>query len=313
MTSTPTTSTLAADGLVHAALLYRHPEQLRLALAEFVRDAVAAQEAILVVLPSSSLEALGDALDAARDHLTVQDMSDVGRNPARLIPMLLRWLGEQAGQCRVVSESLWPQRSYAEASECLRHEALLNHALCDETVNVLCPFDAEHLDAELLAGAELTHPQLIDEAGARPSVTYGDPLELALGRNWPQAPAPAEASELSFDGDLWQLRHALAADPLLEILAPERRDDLVFAVNEAASNALRHGDGRVDARVWREDGRVVGEVRSTSTIDDPLAGRRTPEIDDVGGRGLWLINQVCDLVEVRSATDGASVRMHVNA
>src|SRR5581483_5509659 len=100
-------------------------------------------------------------------------------------------------------------------------------------------------------------------------------------------------------------------DPLVAALDPERRADLVFAVNEAASNAVRHGDGSARARVWRDDGDVVGEISTTTTIDDPLAGRRTPDPADGGGRGLRLINQVCDLVEVRSGAEGASVRMHV--
>ncbi len=92
-------------------------------------------------------------------------MAELGRNPARLIPGMLDWLDEQAGPARVVSEALWPERSYSEVSECMRHEALLNVALADRDVSVLCPYDAEHLDDEVLAGAELTHPHLIDDAG----------------------------------------------------------------------------------------------------------------------------------------------------
>jgi anti-sigma regulatory factor (Ser/Thr protein kinase) len=32
-----------------------------------------------------------------------------------------------------------------------------------------------------------------------------------------------------------------------------------------------------------------------------------------GGYGLWLANQVCDLVQVRSSPAGTTVRLHVRA
>jgi hypothetical protein len=30
-----------------------------------------------------------------------------------------------------------------------------------------------------------------------------------------------------------------------------------------------------------------------------------------GGRGLWMVNQLCDLVQLRSFPDGAAVRVHM--
>jgi hypothetical protein len=42
-----------------------------------------------------------------------------------------------------------------------------------------------------------------------------------------------------------------------------------------------------------------------------MAGRRRPAADALEGRGLWLINQLCDLVEMRSDPSGMTVRMHV--
>ena len=119
-------------------------------------------------------------------------------------------------------------------------------------------------------------------------------------------------SDLHFGGDLWALRRRLADDELLAVLDPDRRDDLVLAVNEAASNAVRHGDGTCRARIWRAGDRVVSEIATASPIDDPLAGRRRPDVEATSGRGLWLINQLCDLVELRSGPRGTSVRMHVD-
>lgn len=312
MTTPPKTSMRDGGCLVHAALLYRRPAQLRIALEKFLCDACRQAEPCLVALPGERLEELGGALEAVGGDLRFEDMTQVGRNPARLIPMLLDWVDAQHRPARVVSEALWPGRRDAEAIECLRHEALLNVALADRDVSVLCPYDAEHLSAEMLAGAELTHPHLIDEAGPRPSLSFGDSLEVARAAGWPQPEPAPPVSLLSFEGDLAGLRDALAGDPLLARLQPARRADLVFAVNEAASNSVVHGDGDAIARLWLGDDEVVSEIWTRSTIDDPLVGRRTPSPEDVGGRGLWLINQLCDLVEVRSDDDGARVRMHVS-
>ena len=38
---------------------------------------------------------------------------------------------------------------------------------------------------------------------------------------------------------------------------------------------------------------------------------RVPAGDLPGGKGLWLVNQVCDLVEMRSTTDGTTICLHM--
>jgi anti-sigma regulatory factor (Ser/Thr protein kinase) len=315
MTAVATTTTRGEDQIVHAALLYRDPEQLRLAVGEFVHDAARAGEPVLALLPAGHLRALDDVLDAP--GVESEDMAQAGRNPARLIPMLEGWLAEQAApaergaRARVISEPLYPGRSESEVAECLRHEALLNLALAHRPVSVLCPYDAEHLDPELLDGVERTHPQLIDDAGPRPSVIYGDPADVARGLDWPQVAPPATATELAFDGNLAALRRALLDEPALAGLPSERREDYVFAINEVATNALRHSDGTAIAQLWRDGDRIVTEVQTPTPVSDPLAGRHRPSVDAFGGRGLWLVNQLCDLVELRNLPAGSSVRMHI--
>ena len=44
-------------------------------------------------------------------------------------------------------------------------------------------------------------------------------------------------------------------------------------------------------------------------LADPLTGRLTPPLDAPGGRGLYLVNQLCDLVQVRSSPQGTTVRV----
>jgi phosphate/sulfate permease len=42
-----------------------------------------------------------------------------------------------------------------------------------------------------------------------------------------------------------------------------------------------------------------------------LVGRRRPPVSQSGGRGHWLVNQMCDLVQVRSSRAGTTVRFFV--
>lgn len=92
----------------------------------------------------------------------------------------------------------------------------------------------------------------------------------------------------------------------------DRAADPLVAVTEGTTKSIRHGAGRGVLRIWRQDGRLVCEVADAGRrIQDPLAGRLKAGPDETSGRGLWLIHQLCDLVEVRSSDLGNLVRMHV--
>jgi anti-sigma regulatory factor (Ser/Thr protein kinase) len=298
--------------LTHRALLYRDREQLERAVRDFVQSAAQAREPVLALLPRANLDWLPSALGELASNVRFEDMSVAGRNPNLLLSLIQEWIDDHDGRGRIISEPVWPGRSYAEVIESLRHEALLNFVLESRATIILCPYDAENLDSETVRGAELTHPEVIYADGAPCSSRhYGDPEELLVGRRWPLQAAPGSASEHPFEGDLGALRRSVERDPALRDLSSERRYDLVFAINEAVTNAVMHSDGKCRMRIWSDDGTVVSEVNSVASLSDNLAGRRRPPLDATDGRGLWLINQVCDLVELRSGEDGTTVRMHV--
>ena len=63
------------------------------------------------------------------------------------------------------------------------------------------------------------------------------------------------------------------------------------------------GEGRTMAE-------MSGEVSDEGVVDNPLAGRHQPEQEAPQGRGLWMVNQLCDLVQLRSGPQGTQVRIH---
>jgi anti-sigma regulatory factor (Ser/Thr protein kinase) len=298
-------------GFVHEALMYRNEAEFDAAMQEFLQEAVAAGEPILFALPSAHLEHVREMVEGAMPEVRLEDAEQVGRNPNCLLEMIEEWVTSHGGRARIVSEVVWPGRSHAEAVEALRHEALVNHALADTTATIMSPFDAERLDADILAGVEMTHPTVVEGGRRRAGTSYTDPLSARFGELWPLEDPAGPVSEHELQGSLIELRRAIADDPVLGSLSAERRSDLVFAINEAASNAVRYGNATCMTRIWHDGDEVVTEVSSDSGIPDVMAGRRRPAADALQGRGLWLINQLCDLVELRSSTAGTTLRMHV--
>ena len=74
------------------------------------------------------------------------------------------------------------------------------------------------------------------------------------------------------------------------------------------TNSLRHGGGSGILRGWREDEDVVCEVADAGVISDPLVGRLRPPFDRSEGRGLWIANHFCDLLQIRSSSIGTRIR-----
>jgi anti-sigma regulatory factor (Ser/Thr protein kinase) len=95
-------------------------------------------------------------------------------------------------------------------------------------------------------------------------------------------------------------------------LAEGRAIDLVLAVSEVAANTVRHAKSPGKLDIWHDAEEIVCQIQDEGTITDPLAGRRTPTPDALGGHGLWLVHQVCDLVELRSDESGTTIRLHMS-
>jgi anti-sigma regulatory factor (Ser/Thr protein kinase) len=85
---------------------------------------------------------------------------------------------------------------------------------------------------------------------------------------------------------------------------------VVLAAHEVATNSVLHGGGSGRVRVWTETGRIVCEFVDAGHMRRPLVGREFPRRDQPHGRGLWMVNQLCDLFQIRSAPGETVVRLH---
>jgi serine/threonine-protein kinase RsbW len=94
-------------------------------------------------------------------------------------------------------------------------------------------------------------------------------------------------------------------------LPPERASDWVTAVNELMANAVRHGGGVGELRIW-QDGWLHCEVRDNGPgfAAEPYVERRDrPVPSGDGGMGLWIARQMSDAMRIESGPAGTVVRI----
>ncbi|KOU57306.1 anti-sigma factor RsbA family regulatory protein [Streptomyces sp. NPDC054949] len=313
---TATTSPTATPGaFVHPALFYRGPEEYTAGVGDFVRTALAADEPVLVAVPGPSLDGLRRYLGSDADHIDGVDMTELGRNPGRILAALQGFADRHPGRtARIVGEPIWPGRSRAEVLEATRHEALINTAFAHRSATILCPYDTSALAPEVVADARRTHPTLIESGRESASPAYTDAAVVCADCDLPLPEPPAEAVLVDYTaGRLADVREHAQAWARRTALDAERRDDLILAISEAAANSVAHGGGKGRLRLWTTPGGdVVAEVGDGGRLRDPLAGRSRPALSSGnGGRGLWMIHQLCDLVEVRALDTGLVLRLHM--
>lgn len=85
----------------------------------------------------------------------------------------------------------------------------------------------------------------------------------------------------------------------------------VLAVNEAATNAIRHTRGTGEVTVWHDRDRLMAEIRDTGPGVTQRHAVYPPPVDALHGRGLWLIRQLVDRVSITNIPGGAVVRLTV--
>jgi len=293
--------------LSHTALFYRSEAEYTGQIAAFVRAGLVRGEPALIVLPGDKARMIAGCLDAMPGELTVADMAELGRNPARIIPEVRSFTDKHPGQrVRYVGEPIWPGRSAAEMCEAARHEALVNLAFARAQATILCPYDVSGLAGSVLADARRTHQE--PAASGATAATWRENLPAECDRPLEAPPAGAEA--LAYAADLVPVRRLVERHARRAGLGMEHTLDLVLAANEIAANTISHTAGGGVIHVWHTGAEVLCQVHDSGRITDPLAGRVRHGPDD-RGHGLWLVNQVCDLVELRSGDAGTTVRMHM--
>ena len=301
----------AGPGLSHHALLYHHRREYLTCIVSVVRAGLAAGEPVLIAVPGDRGRLVREHLNADSSRVARADMAETGRNPARIIGQIAAFADRHAGRrIRVIQEPAWPGRTPAELHEVTRHEALLNLALAGGDVSILCLFDAGRLDGPVIGGAQRTHPAVIANGRLQPSASFAGGERVPPEYDRPLPAPPAGAKTLSYRAELRPVRQLVEGYADRCGLSGDRAASLVLAASELAANTLRHTSTEGTMHIWHSGREVLCQVRDQGWITDPLAGlRKRPA--DLPGHGLWVVNQVCDLVEMRTGPAGTTIRLHM--
>ncbi len=304
----------AHDGFRHEAYLFHDLEEFLAETVPFVLDGVGAGQPVMVAITPKHLAGLRRALGPDADRVCLLDMHQLGSNPGRIIPAWRAFIDDypEGTPVRGVGEPIWSGRRDAELVECQLHEALLNVAISPETPLWLrCPYDASALPAGVVEEAQHSHPMMVEGERYRGSTLYGGRAHVddLMARALPAPDGTGETCSFSRK-NLRGLRETVGRWAVAAGLEPDRCDDLTLVMHEIATNSVRHGGGAGTLRIWREPGDLVVEISDTGQLEDALAGRwRTADTDE-GGRGLWLAQQMADLVQIRRSPEGTTVRVH---
>lgn len=307
---------MSPDRFRHEALLYSGQAGFLEGVLPFLRDGIAAEEPTLVVESTQKIDLLRGALDGGDEFVMFADMAEVGANPARIIPAWKQFVdrfGAGGVPLRGIGEPIWRGRPADELAEAQHHEALLNVAFGNgQPWWLLCPYDLSQMDDAVIEEAKRSHEYVMHDGASTVSPKYlgidasGAPFGAAM------SDPPAEARTVAFDVDTLLPLRAEAARFAMASGATARRVALfVTALNEVATNSVIHGGGSGKVRMWRHGQKIVAEVRDRGSFEHPLADRNAPGMRSGDPRGLWLANQLCDLVQVRSVADGTVFRLHM--
>ena len=304
--------TASATGLCHEALFYDSDAAYCEALLPFLHDGLAAGDALVAAVRGDHITLLRDALGTDAPQVTFIDRDEWYRRPAVTIAgwwKLLRQARSRGhARARIIGEVAFGPAERHRAWT--RYESAVNAVFADEPAWVLCPYDTRALPGEVCADAHRTHPFVRDPA-RRDSTGYRPPTALLRELPEPLPPVTGPPVTDRVLHDLTGLDEVRAA--VRGIAAgwpPEPLQDLLLVVTEIAVNGLRHGRGECRLRVWRYLDTVVCEVTDEGPGPaDPLAGYAAPAGDSLGGRGLWLVRQLCDALAIAAVDGRVAVRV----
>ncbi|MCF3120715.1 sensor histidine kinase [Streptomyces arenae] len=320
---------MTRSGFVHQALCYASDEEFLSGTLDFVRDGLAAGDAVLAVVRRDNIALLKDGLGAAAGEADFADARDWYQFPARTLRKYNDYCTEReeggARRVRVIGEPVWSGRAPVETLEWARYESLVNVAFGDSRHWIVCPYDARVLPDAVLADVRRTHPEVTGgENGPVVGGDFTDPADFytecsELADKVPDLTHPTDKPrEVPFArGESVAARLAVAEFARRCRLAEERARDMAAAVHEAVVNAVRFGGGHGVLRLWSDPDWVVCEVADTgggrpavSVRDAGYLGHLPPDPLAPAGHGLWVVRQLSDLVTERLGTDGTAVRMH---
>lgn len=311
------TRTALPNRFVHRAAFYSSRDEALALAAPIARQALGRNDPVALISSPEVEAGVRELLDGAPGLICLAGSELTVRSSGQTVVTRrareLRELADWADAVEVIIEH-GPGYSDLDRSAWIEAEAAFNVALATLPITMTCLYPAEVPAAR--DAVRCNHAHLVDESGvARENGDVLQPAEVLA--NFPApAPAPLGVPNRQLGFTPWQLielRKAVAEAAGAAGVEASRTEDFVLAVNEVASNAVEHGYGVGELRIWYRAGQLSCEIHDKGLLADPLPGLRPPHPSNARGRGLWIARQLCDLLHVWSDSAGTHVRLQTGS
>ncbi len=301
------TASRPANGLQHELFEYPGNSSGIQLVRNLVHEAMRAGAPVVFAATADKIKALRQELGLSNDAAPNEpvhflDLDGPYRNPALLAQALADFVDTHPeGPAPVgICEAIHSGRNGDELTECDLHDSVLGLLFGEgRSWRLICPIDMDALSASTIERQRRLHgPDANDEAELVRTAPLTEP-----------SPVPEVCT---FDADsAHDAREWVVERGRQEGLTGRAIESLEIVAGELTANSITHGGGTGVARVWSTPSTVVCEVADHGQLHDPLAGRRRPKRLQIGGRGLWVVNQLCALQQLRSSPKGTVVRAHI--
>jgi len=171
------------------------------------------------------------------------------------------------------------------------------------------------VDTPLVFSTAKTAPQLaraLVERSLEGAARRDDSLALVLRHRGPAASWPAEFGHRG-SPDVQQVplvRHGFNAWVRSRDEVSILEDELAVVISELVTNAVRMATRFFEVRATVAEGGVVIEVQDDGPgFDDAKVLATEADFDDESGRGLFIVKCMVDELEVRTSSEGSTVRV----
>ncbi|MFD5375554.1 ATP-binding protein [Streptomyces griseoincarnatus] len=171
-----------------------------------------------------------------------------------------------------------------------------NLSFADVPFRSCCCYNTAVLSSDAIALVRQTHPKILEGDVLRDNPQYRESEDFVgdLDR-LPLAPPPQPAAMMRILPTELHAVRAFVADQAKRCgLSADALHNLLVAVTEVATNAIRHGDAPVTLRTWPDDGLICEITDSGNWQPEEFTSWQPPESAVDSGFGLWGVGMLCD-------------------
>ena len=301
------------DRLRHEALPYFGHEQFVASAVSVLRDALDRDERLMFLAGGAKLDDVRDGLGPDVDEVTMVATDEHGRNPSRITTMLHSFsVMDHGRRALALNETVLPGLAAPTLQEAQLAESVLNaSALASWAMSIICLYDVDRLDADCRQEMRRDHPVIRGDVGPNEDYDADRLADLYRSELSPPTPSTARAARGGrHQSDQGARVRGWRGEEARSARRPGRRP-------RARSERDRHQQRPARRRpLCRRDvgRRGCGGVRGARSRLGPRPDRRSARAapEAASGRGLWLANHLCDLLQIRSSPQGTAVRLVVD-